>query len=68
MSPGTVAYAAIDLRPPATRRFATFGALSSGCAESRIWAGAHFHAANEEGQRIGAQVARQALESVPPLH
>jgi hypothetical protein len=64
---GTVAYTANDLRTPTTRHFPTFAALSSECAESRVWAGAHFRAANEEGQRLGAMIARRALESVPPV-
>jgi hypothetical protein len=64
---GVVAYTANDFRTPTTRHFPSFGALSSECAESRIWAGAHFRAANEEGQRLGAIIARRALDSVPPL-
>jgi membrane-associated phospholipid phosphatase len=66
-SRGTVAYSAVDLRTPVTRRFPDFAAVASECAESRIWAGAHFRAANEEGRRIGAVIARRALESVPSL-
>ena len=66
-SRAAVSYSAGDLRTPATRRFPSFAAVASECAESRIWAGAHFRAANEEGQRIGALVARRALESVPSL-
>ena len=66
-SRGTVAYSAVDVRAPATRRFPTFAAIASECAESRVWAGAHFRAANEEGRRLGAAIARRALESVPPL-
>jgi hypothetical protein len=64
---GAIAYTAVDLRTPAMRRFPDFAAVASECAESRIWAGAHFRAASEEGQRIGAVVARRALESVPLL-
>lgn len=64
---GVVAYTANDLRAPTTRHFPTFGVLSNECAESRIWAGAHFRAANEEGQRLGAMIAGRALKSVPPL-
>ena len=64
---GTAAYTAIDLRTPVTRRFPTFAAISVECAESRIWAGAHFRAANEEGRRLGAAIARRALASVPAL-
>jgi hypothetical protein len=66
-SRGTVAYTAVDLRTPATRRFPDFEAVAGECAESRIWAGAHFRAANEEGRRLGAVIARRALESVSPL-
>ena len=66
-SHGTVAYSAVDLWAPTTRRFLTFAAVAGECAESRVWAGAHFRAAHEEGRRLGAVVARRTLESVPPL-
>jgi hypothetical protein len=64
---GVVSYTAHDLSRPTTRSFASFRALASECAESRVWAGAHFRAANEEGQRLGDRIARRALESVPAL-
>jgi hypothetical protein len=64
---GVVSYTAHDLPRPTTRSFPSFGALASECAESRVWAGAHFRAANEEGQRLGDRIAQRALESVPSL-
>jgi hypothetical protein len=65
--PRTVAYTAMDRAAPMTLHFPTFEAVAAECAESRIWAGAHFRAANEEGQRLAAMIARQASASVPPL-
>ena len=61
------AYPAVGAQPPASRRFATFADAANECAESRIWAGAHFRFASEEGLRIGTVVAAKALKSVPPL-
>ena len=61
------AYPAVGAQPPASRRFATFADAAKECAESRIWAGAHFRFASEEGLRIGTVVAAKALKSVPPL-
>jgi hypothetical protein len=64
---GVVSYTAHDLSRPTTRSFPSFAALASECAESRVWAGAHFRAANEEGQRLGDRIARRALASMPAL-
>jgi PAP2 superfamily len=64
---GPLDYPAVGARPPASRRFATFAAAAQECGESRIWAGAHFRFASEEGLRIGGVVAAKALKSVPPL-
>ena len=64
---GSFDYPAVGAQPPASRRFATFADAANECGESRIWAGAHFRFASEEGLRIGTVVAAKALKSVPPL-
>ena len=60
-------YPAVGAQPPASRRFDTFADAANECGDSRIWAGAHFRFASEEGLRIGTVVAAKALKSVPPL-
>jgi hypothetical protein len=60
-------YPAVGAEPPASRRFATFADAADECGDSRVWAGAHFRFASEEGLRIGTVVAAKALKSVPPL-
>jgi hypothetical protein len=65
--PSPVAFTAADRPDPLTRHFPDLKALANECAESRIWAGAHFRTANEEGQRLAALITRRALMSVPPL-
>ena len=60
-------YPAVGANPPASRRFATFADAANECGDSRIWAGAHFRFASDEGLRIGTVVAAKALKSVPPL-
>jgi hypothetical protein len=60
-------YPAVGAQPPASRRFATFADAANECGDSRVWAGAHFRFASEEGLRIGTVVAAKALKSVPPL-
>lgn len=66
-APLTVAYTTMDRPAPMTLYFPSFDAVAAECAESRIWAGAHFRAANDEGQRLAAIIARRASTSVPPL-
>lgn len=65
--PSPVVFTAADRSDPLTRHFLDLRALANECAESRIWAGAHFRTANEEGQRLAALIARRAMMSVPPL-
>lgn len=60
-------YPAVGAQPPASRRFNTFADAANECGDSRIWAGAHFRFASDEGLRIGTVVATKALKSVPPL-
>ncbi len=57
-----VVYVAIEPQGRPQRRFPTFTAAAEECAESRVWAGAHFAFANDEGLRIGRVVAARALE------
>ncbi|MBV8914910.1 MAG: vanadium-dependent haloperoxidase [Acetobacteraceae bacterium] len=49
------------------RRFPSFAAAAEECSESRIWAGAHIRAADEESRRVGTAIARRAVGAVPPL-
>jgi hypothetical protein len=49
------------------RRYAGVAAVAEECARSRVWAGVHFPAANEEGRRLGALIAARAEAAVPPL-
>lgn len=58
--------APIELRPT-PRDFPTVTAAAQECADSRIWAGAHFPSANEESRRIAAIIVSRALEQVPPI-
>lgn len=58
--------APIELRPT-PRDFPTVTAAAQECADSRIWAGAHFPSANEESRRIAAIIVTRALEQVPPI-
>ena len=50
----------------APRRFATLAAAAQECADSRIWAGAHFRSANDEGRRLAGLIVAGALAAVPP--
>jgi hypothetical protein len=45
------------------RRFSTFDAAAENCASSRIWAGAHFSAAEVESKRLAGIIVRQALST-----
>jgi len=64
----TVTYVAVDARPPAARRFPNLAAAARECSQSRIWAGAHFRAATEAGQRLGEKIGARALAAMRPLH
>ena len=48
------------------RTFPTLLDAAEECANSRIWAGAHFRPANEESRRVGQMIARRAAAAVPP--
>jgi PAP2 superfamily len=64
---GAVRYAAVDLQGQPTRDYPSLTASADECAASRVWAGAHFRPANDEGLRIGRAIAVKALEALPPL-
>ena len=49
------------------RLFATLDAAADECALSRIWAGVHFRAGDEEAKRIAGIVVKRALTMTPPL-
>ncbi|HSY24211.1 MAG TPA: vanadium-dependent haloperoxidase [Polyangiaceae bacterium] len=53
--------------PPGGRsiQFPTLGAAADNCADSRIWAGAHFMAAKVESQRLANVIVQHALAAVP---
>ena len=52
---------------PSERRFPSLAAAAQECANSRIWAGAHFRTANNEASRIADGIVGRALAAVPPL-
>jgi hypothetical protein len=45
------------------RRFSSLSAAAENCANSRIWAGAHFSAADVESKRLANIIVRQALST-----
>jgi hypothetical protein len=47
------------------RRFPSLAAAAEECASSRIWAGAHFSAAERESKRLADIIVRRALEAAP---
>ena len=51
----------------AKRSYPSLAAMAEDCSDSRIWAGAHFRAADEEARRVARMIADRALESVPLL-
>jgi hypothetical protein len=64
--PRDFVYIAMESTDLSARRFSSFDAAADECAESRVWAGAHFRFANDEGLRIGRIVAAAALARVRP--
>ena len=52
---------------PTPRQFSSVEAAAQECADSRIWAGAHFPSANEESRRIAGMIVARAVAAVPPL-
>ena len=49
------------------RLFASLDAAADECALSRIWAGVHFRAGDEEAKRLADIIVKRALTTVPPL-
>ena len=49
----------------ARRTFATLLDAAEECANSRIWAGAHFRPANEESRRVARMIAARAAAALP---
>ena len=49
------------------RVFRGFADIAAECADSRIWAGAHFRSANEGSRRLSATIVRRALLAGPLL-
>jgi hypothetical protein len=47
------------------RRFPSLAAAAENCARSRIWAGAHFAAAETESARLAGIIVRKALAATP---
>lgn len=48
------------------RRFANVGVAAEECADSRIWAGAHFRSSDEASRMLAAELSRRARAAVPP--
>lgn len=49
------------------RRYPSLDAAAEECAESRIWAGAHFRPGLEEADRLARHIAARAGAAVPPM-
>lgn len=56
-----------DMRGRFERRFASLDAAAHECAESRIWAGAHFRPGLDEARRLGRLIAARAAAAVPRI-
>ncbi len=51
----------------AKRTYPSLALMAEDCADSRIWAGAHFHAADEEARRLGQVISSRAMAAVPSV-
>ncbi len=49
------------------RRYPNAEAAAAECRESRLWAGAHFRSANDDGKRLGEAVSQATLAALPVL-
>jgi hypothetical protein len=49
----------------AALRFPSLAAAATNCASARIWAGAHFSAAEVESKRLAGLIVRRALSATP---
>lgn len=52
---------------PVERKFPSLAAAAEECLLSRIWAGAHFRAADDEAKRLAGLIVARALTAVPTL-
>ncbi|MBI0535357.1 phosphatase PAP2 family protein [Roseomonas sp. KE2513] len=57
-------YQALERQGRPTRDFPSLAAARTECSNSRIWCGAHFRHACNEGERIGQAIATKALAQV----
>lgn len=53
---------------PRRQTFPSLTAAAEDCALSRIWAGAHFRAADDEAKRLADIIVQRAAASVPPVN
>jgi len=53
-----VAFVATSLNSPEPRSFGSFSQATEEVVDARVWSGLHFRNADEDGARIGKQVAR----------
>jgi hypothetical protein len=51
-----------ELSPPITLDYPTFSAAARACGMSRIWAGVHWPADNEQGRELGHKVGENAWQ------
>ena len=57
-------YQALERQGRPTRDFPSLAAALTECSNSRVWCGAHFRTACDEGERLGRAIATQALAQV----
>jgi vanadium-dependent haloperoxidase-like protein len=59
-----VTYVANDAFFQPEREYPSFTALANDCADSRVWAGAHFRTAGEAGQKLGEEIAVHVMTNL----
>jgi hypothetical protein len=57
-----------DVPGGSERRFPTFRAAAENCSDSRVWAGAHFPAAEIESKRLADIIVHRALTVAAGVH
>ncbi|MFI0350393.1 vanadium-dependent haloperoxidase [Actinomadura sp. 9N407] len=57
-----VSFSAYSADSGTTRRYDSFSEAAAELAEARVWAGVHYRFASEDGDRLGATVARDVLD------
>ncbi len=55
-NPQPITYVATDAFFQPSRDYPSLMALANECADSRVWAGAHFRTANDAGQKLGEAI------------